>query len=49
MKGGVQTLDLVVGFHYNDRDGVDQVAQGALTSFGPTSLTLLQNASERPR
>lgn len=38
-RQGLQTLDLVVGFHYNDRDGVDQVAQGALTSFGPASLT----------
>ena len=39
VRDGLQTLDLVIGFHYNDDAGVDQVAQGTLTSFGPTALT----------
>ena len=33
---GLLMVDAEVGFHFNDADGVDQVAQGRLENFGPT-------------
>ena len=35
-RDGYWMVDADVGFHYNDKRGVDQVARGALGSFGPT-------------
>jgi hypothetical protein len=33
---GLLMVNADVGFHFNDENGVDQVAQGQLLSFGPT-------------
>lgn len=39
MRHGLYMLDLAMGFHFNDPQHVDQVAQGQLTSFGPTVVS----------
>eukprot|EP00756_Hemistasia_phaeocysticola_P058758 Hpha_TRINITY_DN35413_c0_g1::TRINITY_DN35413_c0_g1_i1::g.83401::m.83401 len=36
--GGLYAVDVDFGFHFNDRSGKDQVAQGRLVSFGPTTV-----------
>jgi hypothetical protein len=36
-RDGLLMVDAQIGFHYNDEKGVDTVAHGSLTSFGPTS------------
>lgn len=37
-RGGLWMVDADVGFHFNDARGIDQVASGALSSFGPTAV-----------
>lgn len=35
-RQGYQMLDAAIGFHFNNEDGIDQVAAGTLHSFGPS-------------
>ena len=38
-RDGYYMVDATIGFHFNDATGVDQVAHGTLTSFGPTVVS----------
>ena len=38
MKGSLYVVNADVGFHFNDRNGVDTVATGRLQDFGPTTI-----------
>jgi hypothetical protein len=38
LRSGLYVVDASIGFHFNSREGVDQVAYGSLSSFGPTSM-----------
>lgn len=45
LRDGHYVVDAQIGFHYNNEQGVDQVAHGTLTSFGPTRVTPSWTAS----
>ena len=38
MHHGLVVVDADIGFHFNNKHGIDQVGQGRLESFGPTTL-----------
>jgi len=38
-RSGLQTVDAAIGFHYNNKQGVDENGVSTLSSFGPTVLT----------
>ena len=38
MQNNLVVVDADIGFHFNDKSGIDQVGQGRLTSFGPTVI-----------
>jgi hypothetical protein len=37
-RNNMWVVDASIGFHFNSKKGVDQVASGTLTSFGPTDM-----------
>jgi len=45
-RKGYYMVDADIGFHFNNEAGVDQVAQGRLTSFGPTVVQPSWSAEE---